>query len=229
VNIFVYRQSKKLLSVVDALEEIQTLSFVQTDSELHTIVVTDGAEALDMTGYVCRIGIVGISVGGTPGTGAPTGTQGGPPLAASNLSKMNIAGDGKSFSGVLNCYTVEMAALIGTGASADTKFQVRFTNVTNSDDFSVLWPATVYATAIEDASITPTNQSTTYTKDIIEAKFVPMRGDQARVMRGSDGSDYVWGGLVSDGGDEKWHRLREQWVNGTMTFGPEQTGVDEVP
>jgi hypothetical protein len=223
MNLFVHRQSKKLiLSIVD-LTEIQSLMFVQTDNESHVVVVTDGVAALDMTDYICAIGVVG-------GEGLPTGESGGPPLAASNLN-MLLAVDGLSFSGRLPCNTDEMTALIGDADRVESYFQLRFTNSSTGDDFSVLCPCSCLATAIEDATVGPTGQPTAYTKAESDAKYRQKWADFGWTAEGSDGFVYAFGGPLALGGSGKWHRLGITWVGaGNGTYGIiDQTGVDNVP
>lgn len=104
--------------------------------------------AVDMTGWTVSAGIVG-------GSGEPTGTAGGPVLAAYTAG-LSYDTPTKVFSGTLDCNTTEMADLISTSASRRTKFAVKFVKNDATERFEVSVDCAALAADIETGSASPT-------------------------------------------------------------------------
>ncbi len=98
----------------------------------------------DMTGWTCSAGIVG-----TPGS--PTGTPGGPPLAAYTAG-MSWDGTAKTFTGILDCRTTQMSDLIGTADQKRTRFAFKFIKNDSTEQFEVSADVVMLAADIESGS-----------------------------------------------------------------------------
>lgn len=113
-----------------------------------TVRDSDG-NVIDMTGWSCSSGIVG---GTGTGAGIPTGTPGGPALAAYTAG---MTWGSSKFAGTLECNTDEMADFIGALGQKRSRFAYKFLKNDGTERFECSCDITVLAADIESGSSVP--------------------------------------------------------------------------